>query len=1039
MTKLIEFIAVLFIVIVIALISIVALTDINQYKGQITQAVEKATGRQLIIDGDIELSWSLVPTISVEGVRFSNASWGSEPQMLSVDQFLLQIALKPLLSGDIEINKLILIKPTILVETNKEGLSNWQLSTSDNHQTKDDSSSNGLSSIYLSQVVIEDAQFIYKEGLSGQQQKLIIDSLLLEAENMDSEIDVVVDATYNTVDVAVKGHVGAINQFIENTSYPVDVMISLPDSSLAVNGNIEQPLEGKGIAVTIEAKAQNLSAISTLIKDELPEYGDISIKTQLTSHSDRYQLENIDLQVGESNLMGDIVLALNDPRPNVTATLSSTKIDINQFLPESKEQAEDVLVDETEIVPNESETQTASIIPVNLIPFESIARSLRIVDADITLQANEIKIEQDEINNTELHVMLSDGHLVIAPLTSSINGGLVSLELDLESSNEQLQMAINLDAESLEKISYLSGLSLPELAPISINGTISADRSQLSFADLDLVAGKSNLSGYAKVELEGDKPTIIADLSSTKLNIVELMSVNSLVGDASTQQEPQTSSTNQTLISADLIPIDDIQYALSLLNADIKIKADDVILPQGQLTDTVLDLQLHDGLLNVSPVSSKIDGNAFSGTMELMTEQDAISLRLDSHLDSLTKLSSITGVALPDLAPVEISGKFSATGQSYEINDLTLVAGSNDLSGNFKAELTGKRPTISGDLVSNNLDFTTFESFDEPAKELKPVVKEKADTSDRLFSSEPIDLAIMKIVDANVSLAAKKIQSTKVSLENTVMTLALKNGELNVEPISFLAAGGQLSGRLSVDSSSHNIALDTDLTITGLEPNKVTDLKEKLTGGKTDVVLKVKGEGESVSQIMAGLNGVFSVNVGDAIITDSISGALGADVVKKLVNMVNPFAEKKQGTDLKCAVVKFDIEDGIATTKKGIAVSTAQMNIIGSGVIDLKTEKINIGIKPEAREGFGVNAAKLASMVRIAGTLSSPKPIADITGTLTTGYSLTQAVATGGLSLLAEGLFSRLTADSNPCATALGIKTEDAESEPVLAPETIQP
>jgi uncharacterized protein involved in outer membrane biogenesis len=1043
MTKLLEFLAVLFAVIIIALVSIVALTDINQYKGQITQAVENATGRQLDIAGDIELSWSLIPTISIEDVTFSNADWGSEPQMLRVQNFELQIALKPLLSGDVEIKKLILTKPVILVETNEQGLSNWQLSSGENEHPEEENSSSDMASVYLNEVVIKDAELTYKDGLTGQQQQLILSTFAIEAASADSAIDVMVDAVYNTVDISIKGNIGAINQLTANQPYPVDVAVSLPDISVAIQGMINQPLEGKGMSLAVNAKANDLTAISLLTQNELPEYGDISLATQFESTDNRYTFNQLALMVGKSDLSGDITLSLNGDRPDIKAKLVSTKLNVNQFLPEAAtDKALDMVDPEAVSMEDEPQVKSVALIPTDLIPFELIATSLRTVDADISLNATEITLEQDVISDTQLHAVLNDGHLKVAPFTSLINGGKVALELDLDATAEQVAVALKLDVDSLAKLSSLAGQALPDLSPVKLYADISADKTHYSIANLDVVAGESNLMGNAKVLLDADKPTVIADLTSTKLDVLKLVPVNQ---DVETQSESVISETktetNSVLIPANLIPIDDIKQALSMLNAHIKIKADDVILQQGQLTNTVIELKLQDGLLNISPVSTKLDGNAFSGNIELIPEPEKISLVLESHLDSLIKLSSIAGVELPDLAPIKLSGKFTATKDSYELNNLALVAGENDLSGNIKADLTGERPSITGDLLSNNVDLTPFSTGNKEA--VATETQTKAKKTARLFSTEPLDLAILKSVDATLSVAAKKIKSDSISLANTVVTIALKKGDLKVNPISFLTAGGQLSGRLTVDASTKNIKLDTDLTMSGFEPNKLAALKQKLTGGKTDVVLKVNGSGESVSQLMSGLNGVFSVNVGDAQITDSIAGALGADVVKELVNMVNPFAKKKQGTDLKCAVVKFDIKDGIATTKKGIAISTAQMNIIGSGIVDLKTEKINIGIKPEPREGLGVNAAKFASMVRVAGTLSSPKPVADITGTLSTGYSLTQAVATGGLSLLAEGLFSRLTADANPCATALGLTSNEVDPEPAsetgVQPEVVIP
>jgi len=54
--------------------------------------------------------------------------------------------------------------------------------------------------------------------------------------------------------------------------------------------------------------------------------------------------------------------------------------------------------------------------------------------------------------------------------------------------------------------------------------------------------------------------------------------------------------------------------------------------------------------------------------------------------------------------------------------------------------------------------------------------------------------------------------------------------------------------------------------------------------------------------------------------------------------------------------------------------------------------------------------------------LANPQPTTDVKAALSTGLSATTAIATGGLSLLAQGLLDRSTADDDPCATALGLK-----------------
>ena len=57
----------------------------------ISDQVKAATGRDLIISGDIDLEVSLNPALTVEGVSFANAPSGSRPQMVTIGRLEARI------------------------------------------------------------------------------------------------------------------------------------------------------------------------------------------------------------------------------------------------------------------------------------------------------------------------------------------------------------------------------------------------------------------------------------------------------------------------------------------------------------------------------------------------------------------------------------------------------------------------------------------------------------------------------------------------------------------------------------------------------------------------------------------------------------------------------------------------------------------------------------------------------------------------------------------------------------------------------------
>src|SRR5882672_7662821 len=78
--------------------------DWNRYlKSSITAAAKDATGRDLIIEGDIALTILPSPTFSAAKVHFANGAGGSVPDMATLESLDLRVALLPLLGGTVKV------------------------------------------------------------------------------------------------------------------------------------------------------------------------------------------------------------------------------------------------------------------------------------------------------------------------------------------------------------------------------------------------------------------------------------------------------------------------------------------------------------------------------------------------------------------------------------------------------------------------------------------------------------------------------------------------------------------------------------------------------------------------------------------------------------------------------------------------------------------------------------------------------------------------------------------------------------------------
>ena len=111
--------------------------DLNRYKPYIEDIVFNATGRTLNMGGDAHLAISLIPTVVINDVSLSNASWAQNPNMAEMNKLEIKFAIMPLLKKQIVIDKLILNGKKVYLERSETSEKNWLLDKKEKkHQEK---------------------------------------------------------------------------------------------------------------------------------------------------------------------------------------------------------------------------------------------------------------------------------------------------------------------------------------------------------------------------------------------------------------------------------------------------------------------------------------------------------------------------------------------------------------------------------------------------------------------------------------------------------------------------------------------------------------------------------------------------------------------------------------------------------------------------------------------------------------------------------------------------------------------------------------
>ena len=362
--------------------------------------------------------------------------------------------------------------------------------------------------------------------------------------------------------------------------------------------------------------------------------------------------------------------------------------------------------------------------------------------------------------------------------------------------------------------------------------------------------------------------------------------------------------------------------------------------------------------------------------------------------------------------PATLTAKFASRKGEQVADPLKLTLGKSTLEGRASLATDGARPFLRAKLSSPEIDLAQ-----------SPAAKGERRNGGRVFSDAPFPLEALRKFDADADLAVGRlVLPDKVPLETLKVRAVLKGGRLEVQPFTATVGGGPVSGRLVLDASRPKApTLAVTLDGKGISMERIaaaTGHAGTVTGGATDVAINLDGPGESLARFVGGGNGEVRIVVGAARASGAALDA-GGGAITSILDKANPFRRTDPYTDIRCAVVRLPVRDGIATAQRTIAYETSKVNMVMAGTINLRTEALDLAVRPNVKEGIGIGAGALAELVRVTGTLSDPSVGIDTLGSARAALSVGGAILTGGLSLLGEAALAKATADPHPCQTAL--------------------
>ena len=675
-------IAVVLVLLVGAVIIGPSFIDSNALKSEITAQTRIATGRDLTIGGNLEIRFFPSPALTANDVHLSNAEGAQGVDMVSLKAVEVRVALMPLLSGQVQVERIRLLSPVVNIEKFADGRTNLEFrpqaeaGTPATTQTAPSASlGNGAPSvpsptngggmdIRLDNFEVADGQVIYRDGATGAVERIDGIDAALRAGSLNGPFEVDGQARVRGVPLAFEVSLG---QIIKERTVPINALLKAPGGahvqiSGAVLGLEAEPyFKGK-----VKAEGDNLAQLLDSVVGSAPAMlsQTFTLESELDASAASVGLSALDAQLGKARVTGIVKVALKDG-VEFDMQLKSSLIDVDAMLqgaassPTSKPTAQKDAAADARIAPTPPQTGAATGENPQAFAFPSGVRGT------VQLTVDTVTLKGGLIRDVRLAAELADGELTVSQMQAMAPGvtdvavfgfvrpvdGAPKFEGDVEVTS----------ADPYSLTNWL-GVALPagvveRVKRVTYKSKITADAKQVVVSGLQITADKSKLTGGLTLALR-KRLSFGANLSLDTINLDTYLNghaavqpkeapvVSSVAGASKTAADAKSESAAPSVLEAA-----QAWTALSVLNdfdANLKVRVG--ALTQGGKT-------LNNLLL---------DGTLYAGALQLRT----------------LKLGDLQG------ANASLSGTFSGFGAIPEMSKVKLVAKAKNaakLAANFGA------------------------------------------------------------------------------------------------------------------------------------------------------------------------------------------------------------------------------------------------------------------------------------------------------------------------------------------------------------------
>jgi uncharacterized protein involved in outer membrane biogenesis len=447
----------------------ISLFDWNMLKPYVERQVTEKTGRKFSIGGDLDVSLSLNPRISVEGLSLANAEWGTEQPMLAVDKLSFRMDLWKLLLGDIVLPEIAISQPKIILEKSADGKRNWDLKKTETETELPK----------IGRLNIDQGRLAYRDPKTKTDVSARIFTDSASADARQTPINVIADGKFTGLEFNFQVHGGEILSLMDKSlPYPIRGKARIDNTYATFDGEITGLEALSAMDLKLELHGDDLSALYPIVGVVFFPSPPYEISGRLVHQKNEWSMKGFSGKVGSSDLGGDILFDTGGKRPMLRGDIVSKVLDLGDlqgFVAARR-------APQPQDSPAEKKEKKASIAEQRdrLLPDQKFKLDrLKAMDADVKFTGQSIRNKNLPIEHLVTHMKVDNGLMTLDPANFAVAGGNIVAAVTVNARG---------DVPKAEAILSVKRLQLPKLLP----GV------ELTHSSLGVIGGTANVNGHGE-------------------------------------------------------------------------------------------------------------------------------------------------------------------------------------------------------------------------------------------------------------------------------------------------------------------------------------------------------------------------------------------------------------------------------------------------------------------------------------------------------------------------------------------------------------